>query len=659
MLNLDTIDLSHNKLSGEIPKSLEKLQHIQVLDLSFNLLEGEIPSGGNFANLSTETFLGNYALCGAPKFHVPLCLDKTKRQSKSNAARVIADCAIGGSALLVIVCTLIGISCYRKRGLLKRSDDTERLQGITLPVSTKADVYSYGILLLEVFTGRKPTDEQFDGDFSLRQWVAEAFPVAISDVIDSHLLNESNTIPTERSAAMNELLVMIMEIGLSSSNVSPNERMDMKEELSFMTNQLTGHLPKDVGHFLPNLQLLAMTESPRYAVLPRILVPCWTQLRRLYLHQNMLTNVPGNRELSILTSFTNCRLLEEVDLSQNLLNSILPASASVGNLTTTLWNLELNSNQIEGTIPLALANLTKLIASGLSSNKIKGLIPLNVGQMHSLQVLLLDNNALEGLIPLSIYQLVRMYVFYFQHNMLFGSISSSINNLTSLQLLNLSSNNLSSTLPPGLCELKGLLDLYLQDNSFTGRLPSCLGNFATIVDMDISLNKLSGELPISLSKLQMLGYLNLSHNTFDGHIPQQLDHMVNIEFLDLSHNKLSGEIPKSLEKLQHIQALELSFNLLEGEIPSGGKFANLSAESLLGNYALCGPPKFHVPLCLDKTKRQSKSNVARVIAACAIGGSALLVIFCTLIGISCYRKRGLSKRPDDIERLRGITLPVE
>uniref|UniRef100_A0A5K1CIP2 Uncharacterized protein n=2 Tax=Nymphaea colorata TaxID=210225 RepID=A0A5K1CIP2_9MAGN len=96
-------------------------------------------------------------------------------------------------------------------------------------VSTKTDVYSNGILLHQVFTGKKPTDEYFDGNFSLRQWVAEAFPVAISDVIDSHLLNEINTTPTERSAAMNDQLVTIMEIGLSCSRVSPNERMDMKE----------------------------------------------------------------------------------------------------------------------------------------------------------------------------------------------------------------------------------------------------------------------------------------------------------------------------------------------------------------------------------------------------------------------------------------------
>nr|VVW83286.1 unnamed protein product [Nymphaea colorata] len=242
--------------------------------------------------------------------------------------------------------------------------------------------------------------------------------------------------------------------------------------------------------------------------------------------------------------------------------------------------------------------------------------------------------------------------------MLIGSISSSINNHTSLQRLYLSSNNLLSTLPPDLCELKDSWELYLQDNSFTGHLPLGIGNFIITDHMDISANKLSGELPASLSKLQMLEYLNLSQNTFDGRIPEQFDHMLNLGTIDLSHNKLSGEIPKSLEKLQYIQVLDLSFNLLEGEIPSGGKFANLSAESFLGNYALCGAPKFQVPLCIHKTERQSNSNVDKVIVACTIEGSALLVIVCTFIGISCYRKKRFLKHPDDIERLWGITLPV-
>ncbi|KAF3773796.1 putative LRR receptor-like serine/threonine-protein kinase [Nymphaea thermarum] len=82
----------------------------------------------------------------------------------------------------------------------------------------------------EVFTGRKNLQmNSFGGDFCLRQWVAEEIQVAISDVIDSHHLNESNNTTTERSTARNEVPVMIMEIGLSCSMESATERMDMKE----------------------------------------------------------------------------------------------------------------------------------------------------------------------------------------------------------------------------------------------------------------------------------------------------------------------------------------------------------------------------------------------------------------------------------------------
>ncbi|KAF3785531.1 putative LRR receptor-like serine/threonine-protein kinase [Nymphaea thermarum] len=213
-------------------------------------------------------------------------------------------------------------------------------------------------------------------------------------------------------------------------------------------------------------------------------------------------------------------------------------------------------------------------------------------------------------------------------------------------------------LPPALCELKDLIWLYLQDNSFTGLLPLDVGNLVAVDKMDISVNLLSGELPVSLSELQRLEYLNLSKNSFDGHIPGNLDGMVNIKIIDLSHNKLRGGIPKSLENLQQLQVLDLSFNRLEGAIPSGGNFTNLSIDSFVRNYALCGAPKFHVPVCSDGVKKHNIVNMIKVDIFLASGGFALLLIVCILIFVARYRKRGLERHYHEVERFRGIALPV-
>ncbi|KAK0597281.1 hypothetical protein LWI29_023683 [Acer saccharum] len=55
-------------------------------------------------------------------------------------------------------------------------------------VSQKGDVYSYGIMLMETFTKKKPTDEIFTGEMDLRRWVGDSLNRSVMEVLDNDLL---------------------------------------------------------------------------------------------------------------------------------------------------------------------------------------------------------------------------------------------------------------------------------------------------------------------------------------------------------------------------------------------------------------------------------------------------------------------------------------
>ncbi|CAH9125301.1 unnamed protein product [Cuscuta epithymum] len=99
--------------------------------------------------------------------------------------------------------------------------------------TTAGDVYSYGILLLDLFTGKSPTDESFKEGLSLRQWVNMDFPVKIEKLVDTDLLPHGNILhQTDHNIVVEiDCLITIVGVGLSCTLDSPSERITINDAL--------------------------------------------------------------------------------------------------------------------------------------------------------------------------------------------------------------------------------------------------------------------------------------------------------------------------------------------------------------------------------------------------------------------------------------------
>ena len=272
--------------------------------------------------------------------------------------------------------------------------------------------------------------------------------------------------------------------------------------------------------------------------------------------------------------------LQYLYLYNNQLSGSIPTQ--LGSLTN-LTDLDLDTNQLSGSIPTQLGNLTNLQYLNLNGNLLSGSIPSELGNLTNLTNLHLGNNQLSGSIPSQLGNLTNLIYLHLSDNQLSGSIPdlSKLTNLKDLQLL---SNQLSGTIPTWLGSLTKLQWLFLQINQLSGSIPPELGNLTNVQYLFLNDNLLSGSIPSQLGSLTNLTELALFNNQLSGSIPSQLGSLTSLTSLYLYNNQLSGSIPYQLGSLTYLQSLYLYNNQLSGSIPSQlGSLTNLTDLELNNN----------------------------------------------------------------------------
>ena len=483
---LETLNLSSNQLTGEIPAELSQLPQLRNLYLFGNQLTGEIPVELAQLTQLESLALGSNQLTG----EIPVELSQLSQ---------LTGLSLDGNQLT----GEIPVELSQLSQLTGLSLDGNQLTG-EIPVElSQLPQLTYLDLSDNPLTGEIPAElaelsqlrhlylfgNQLTGE--IPEELAQLPQLETLDLSDNPLTGE---IPVELSQ-----LPQLRHLDLSRNQLTGKIPVELGgltnlQKLYLSRNTLSGEIPEELGN-LGSLQYLYLNDNQLTGEIPSWLVRL-TQLRELALWGNQLTGtippeVAPAQDRAVLRVFYNAT--GGADWADN--------TAWLSNAPLSAWH---------GVITDADGRVTDLL---FYDNQLTGTIPTQLGQLTELQYLNLNNNELSGTIPTELRRLTKLTGLDLGNNRLTGTIPTQLGQLTELRYLNLHDNQLTGTIPTQLGQLTKLTALYFDSNELSGEIPAELGSLTNLQRLRLQNNQLTGPLPLTLSALSQLLVLNIQSTT--------------------------------------------------------------------------------------------------------------------------------------------------
>ncbi|KAK7816573.1 receptor-like protein 13, partial [Quercus suber] len=572
LTQLESLDLSHNNLSGEIPSILIDLHFLEVFNVAYNNLSGKVPDmKGQFGTFQNSSYEGKAFLCGPP-------LEKSCTRVDNSPPLPIKSLTtnplvFSTSVWVSYVIFFIGVSCI-------------------LYINPNWQQWCFNLIEYQMYRFLSALPALKSLDLSSNDYMEG--PLSSNDMANFsnlEILDLSGNVFTGGIPPYIGALSSLKAISLSDMELVEIKMQARRRLLDISHNRFNGNLSSSLIANLTFLEYIDLSYNLFEGLFSFSLFANLSKLKVIQIlsDKNKLdieienSNRDPMFQLQVLV-MSNCNLnkptstipkflfyqheLEVVALSHSKLKGNFPIWLLKNNTRLKLLNLW--NNYLDCQFHLPPDNCKNLTWLGVSGNHLDGQLQENIGKVPmelvtnctSLKILRLSNNNFHG-------------EFFSKHfSQSFFSLELNNNHFTgtlpkaplSFCILDISNNHMLGIIPlwmgNDIVTLSGIIDL--SNNFFEGQLPCGLECKASNFTREQSHKNIITK--VVLNSLSLLT-LDIRDNRFFGSIPEEVDRLSNLRVLLLSGNHFSGMIPKKLCQLEKIGIMDLSRNYFSGTIP--------------------------------------------------------------------------------------------